>query len=45
VSGTYAHAGHWLVNAAYLAPLLFLVGVILWGKLKERRGDAAGPER
>jgi hypothetical protein len=35
-----AHAGHWLVSLAYLAPLLFLVGVILVGKIRDRR---AGP--
>src|SRR4029079_17857773 len=25
----FAHAGHWLVSLAYIAPLIFLVGVIL----------------
>jgi len=45
MTGPFAHAGHWLVNAAYLVPLLFLGGVILRGKLKERRSDGAGPER
>ena len=32
-----AHAGHWLVTVAYIAPLVFLVGVILFGKLRDRR--------
>ena len=32
-----AHAGHWLVSLAYIAPLLFLVGVILVGKVRDRR--------
>jgi len=36
--GPIAHAGHWLVNLAYIAPLLFLGGVVAWGKLKDRRG-------
>ena len=32
-----AHAGHWLVNLANVAPRLFMVGLIGWGKLEERR--------
>jgi hypothetical protein len=32
-----AHAGHWLVSLAYIAPLIFLVGVILAGKIRDRR--------
>ena len=39
MSGPFAHAGHWLVNAAYVAPLLILVVVIGWGKLQDRRAD------
>jgi len=35
-----AHAGHWLVSLAYMAPLVFLVGVIVVGKIRDRR---AGP--
>jgi hypothetical protein len=27
----FAHAGHWLASLAYIAPLIFLVGVILVG--------------
>ena len=38
----FAHAGHWLVSLAYIAPLLFLVGVILVGKIRDRR--AGGPD-
>jgi hypothetical protein len=32
-----AHAGHWLAQIAYLAPLVLLVGMLVWGKLRERR--------
>jgi len=32
-----AHAGHWLVQLAYLAPLVALVGMLLLGKLRDRR--------
>ena len=32
-----AHAGHWLVSLAYIAPLIFLVGVIVLGKIRDRR--------
>jgi len=43
--GPFAHAGHWLVNVAYLAPLIFLSGAVGWGKLKERRNRRAGSAR
>ena len=33
-----AHAGHWLVNLLYLAPVIFIVVVIVREKLKDR-GD------
>jgi len=32
-----AHAGHWLAQVAYLAPLVVLVAVLVLGKLRERR--------
>jgi hypothetical protein len=35
----FAHAGHWLASLAYVAPLLFLVGVILVGKVRDRREE------
>jgi hypothetical protein len=38
-----AHAGHWLVNLAYIAPLIFLVGVIVAGKLRDRRAGSGDP--
>jgi hypothetical protein len=38
-----AHAGHWLVTVAYIAPLIFLVGVILFGKLRDRRARPGDP--
>ena len=28
MSGPFAHPGHWLVNLAYLAPLVFLAAVV-----------------
>jgi hypothetical protein len=38
-----AHAGHWLVSLAYVAPLVFLVGVIVVGKIRDRRARSADP--
>ena len=38
-----AHAGHWLVSLAYIAPLIFLVGVILVGKVRDRRAGSDDP--
>ena len=41
----FAHAGHWLVSLAYIAPLIFLVAVILVGKIRDRRrGSGDSPE-
>lgn len=42
MNAPFTHAGHWLANLAYLAPLLLLVGVIGWGKLKDRRATRHG---
>ena len=39
----FAHPGHWLVSLAYIAPLLFLVGVILVGKIRDRRSGGPDP--
>jgi hypothetical protein len=40
----FAHAGHWIVGLAYMAPLVFLVGVIAVGKIRDRRAGS-GDER
>lgn len=32
-----AHAGHWLVNMAYLAPVVGFLAWLGWVTLKERR--------
>jgi hypothetical protein len=33
----FAHAGHWLAQIAYLLPLIVLIGMLVAGKLRERR--------
>ena len=38
-----AHAGHWLVTVAYVTPLIFLIGAILFGKLRDRRAGPGDP--
>jgi hypothetical protein len=40
----FAHAGHWLASLAYVAPLVFLVGVILAGKVRDRRAERSDPK-
>ncbi len=35
-----AHAGHWLVNLLYAAPLLFVIGIIVRDRIRERRRAA-----
>ena len=44
----FAHAGHVLLDLLYAAPLLIMVGLLVVGKMKEKRsrdgvrGDASG---
>jgi hypothetical protein len=33
----FAHAGHWLAQIAYLAPLIVLVVMLVVGRFRERR--------
>jgi|RhiMethySRZTD1v2_1073278.scaffolds.fasta_scaffold1400950_2 hypothetical protein len=42
----FAHAGHWLPQLIYLVPLLVLIGVIMTGRIRDRREAAqeAAPE-
>jgi hypothetical protein len=40
-----AHAGHWLPQLLYLAPVVVLVGAILVGRMRERRDAREGAER
>jgi hypothetical protein len=37
-----AHAGHWLPQLLYLAPLIVLVVAIVVGRLRERRDAREG---
>jgi hypothetical protein len=41
----FAHAGHWLAQLAYLAPLLVLAGMLVAGRLRERRARRRSPDR
>jgi hypothetical protein len=34
---TFAHAGHWLAQIAYLAPLVLLVVLLVVGRVRARR--------
>ena len=36
----FAHAGHWLVQLIYLVPLMVLFGVIVAGRIRDRREAA-----
>ncbi len=33
----FAHAGHWAVQLLYVAPVLFVAGVIIRERLRDRR--------
>jgi hypothetical protein len=41
----FAHAGHWLVQLIYLVPLAVLVCVILLGRARDRKEEAAERRR
>jgi hypothetical protein len=34
-----AHAGHWIWQLLYLAPIVAVVGALAWAKFKDRRND------
>jgi hypothetical protein len=38
----FAHAGHWLPQLLYLAPLIVLVAAIVVGRVRERRERREG---
>jgi hypothetical protein len=35
----HAHAGHWLVDLLYVAPLIAMGGLLIAGKVRERRAE------
>ena len=39
-----AHAGHWIGQLLYLAPVVALVGALAWAKYKDRRGSNHEPD-
>ena len=41
----FAHAGHWAAQLLYLAPVLAMVGAILWAKIRGRGYDSRDDER
>jgi hypothetical protein len=40
----FAHAGHVLVDMLYALPLLVMVGLLLVGKMREKRDRRKRPE-
>lgn len=41
----FAHAGHWLPQLLYLAPVVVLVGAFLVGRMRDRRAARGGVPR
>ena len=41
----FAHAGHWLVNVAYAAPVIVLVGWLGYVRAREALGARRGVEK
>ena len=40
----FAHAGHWIGQLLYLAPVVALVGALAWAKFKDRRSGDHEPD-
>jgi hypothetical protein len=40
----FAHAGHWIAQLLYLAPVVALVGALAWAKYKDRRRSNHEPD-
>ena len=38
-----AHSSHWLISLSYLTPMVALLGIILVGKLRDRRAEVEEP--
>lgn len=34
-----AHAGHWAAGLLYLAPVVIVVGALMWQSFKDRRDE------
>jgi hypothetical protein len=40
----FAHAGHWLAGLLYLAPVLIVVGALMYQNWKDRRQGGPDPD-
>jgi cytochrome c-type biogenesis protein CcmH/NrfF len=40
-----AHAGHWIAQLLYLAPVVAMVAAIVWSRLRARGRSHEEPER
>jgi hypothetical protein len=34
----FAHAGHWLAQLLYLAPVVAMIGALVWGRIRGGSG-------
>ena len=35
----FAHAGHWLAQLLYLAPVIAMIGALLWARIRGPSGN------
>ena len=35
----FAHAGHWIAQLLYLAPVVAMIAAIVWAQLRRRAGS------
>ena len=40
----FAHAGHWAAQLLYLAPVVAMIGAIVWAKIRGHGVDEEDPE-
>jgi hypothetical protein len=41
---TMAHAGHWIANLLYAAPLVAVIAIIVRDRLRQRGGETEAPD-
>jgi hypothetical protein len=40
-----AHAGHWIANLLYVAPVAIIVGALWWQNRRDKRSDKQARDR
>lgn len=44
MTGLFAHPGHWAAQLLYLAPIVAMVGALLWARFRGPSGESAADD-